>query len=107
MNFQWIKEYLGDKASRPAGNNRRYVKTGNDFGYLLHETIVVWFKANGDLVLNNGGWFSVTSKKAMNEALSEHGYGIFVVKGHWFIRVKATGEELVYENGMTVKGGAK
>ena len=75
-----------------------------------HRTIVAKRHADGSVMLDNGGWQTVTTKKRMNQALQEWGgarwYYVHQVKGEWLIsRYDGNGVHVAigpYVNGMTL-----
>ena len=65
-------------------------------GVTYHATEVVTYLPNGGVRLNNGGWYTNTTKQRMNQ----HGRGIYVFqhKHEWFVAFE--GKEYPYVNGM-------
>lgn len=64
-----------------------------------HDTIVVrWnpFK----IILDSGGWNTVTTKRRMNQTANEFhlGFGVYQSKGDWYVTWK--GETLDFTDGM-------
>lgn len=53
----------------------------------LHQTDIVSISASGVIVLNSGGWHTVTTKRRMNEASQEFdlGFSVYAKKGDWYI----------------------
>lgn len=49
----------------------------------LHLTDIVIFKGNGDVVLNSGGWRTVTTKDRMNKLLD--GWHVWQESGVWYV----------------------
>lgn len=69
-----------NKIDRPIANNTRAVLLEDCIGILLHNTYVVKFFPNGDVELNTGGWYTVTTKDRIN------GYSpvnVYSDKGLW------------------------
>lgn len=94
---------------KPMGNNRRAVYVSyvpgaasnvDAYGYKLHNTVVVTFTSDTRMILDNGGYHSVTSKKAINEALPS-GFCLYQKKYEWYLKCP-NGDVLEYENGMVV-----
>lgn len=94
MDYLRAKALLESARSRergkPIANNTRVVdctmfdESGNPepaIGILYHHTIVVAFSSNGRVVLNSGGWRTVTTK----ERLDNSGIRVYSVKGKWFV----------------------
>ncbi len=79
---------------KPIGRNTRIVEANGSYGIKLHNTIVLTIRRDGTYTYNTGGWYTVTTKKRMND------YGparIHQHKHQWFIN----GEP--YVNGVTVR----
>lgn len=89
--------------------NHTYLEVGPEgpfgpLGIRLHSTEILKFFPDGRIVLNSGGWQTVTTKERMNRYLP-HPWSIYSEKGDWFlcrevgrsgwIR-KATGEKVSY-----------
>lgn len=83
------KDYLEDIKSfieagrnynfRKISNNTWYVKTDDAFGNTIygiqyHRTVIAGIKEDGSYFINNGGWFSATTKKRLNEFLRKLGW---------------------------------
>lgn len=70
---------------------RRHTKVikGNDGTLTVqyHGTDVVLTCADGSILLNTGGWKSVTTKTRMNQAAQQFklGYNVYQEKGEWFV----------------------
>ena len=65
-----------------------------------HSTDVVTYHANGDIVLDSGGWWTSTTKKRINRYLP---LSMYVTQRdfEWF--VFAAGVEVPFVDGFTVK----
>lgn len=57
------------KLRRKIANNTYAERRGEAIAVRLHDTDVVTFHPNGDIQLNTGGWFTVTTKERMNSML--------------------------------------
>lgn len=56
----------------------------------------------GMIQLDNGGWYTVTTKDVMNAVLNgRYGISVYQRKGRWYVG-QAFGDELGYSNGMIV-----
>ena len=66
-----------------------------------HKTDVVKFDERR-IILNSGGWRTVTTKTRMNQASAQFGlgYGVFQEKGLWYVENK--GEVLDFFDNMTL-----
>lgn len=73
----------------------------NSIGLRLHDThVIVWYE-DGSIVLNSGGWRTVTTKARINEYLG-NGYGISQEKGQWYIVKHGDWTKLcIFEDGIT------
>jgi hypothetical protein len=65
---------------RKISGNTWYVKTTDAFdnvvyGIQYHRTVIAGIKEDGTYFINNGGWFSATTKKRLNEFLRKIGWG--------------------------------
>ena len=68
-----------------------------------HKTNVVRFN-NKEIILNNGGWMTATTKLRMNQASNQFGLGYHVWQKdfEWFVTLP-NGEEVEFEDGMKIK----
>ena len=53
-------------------------------GILYHSTVVLWFHPDGKIVLNSGGWQTVTTKQRMNAFLPD-GVCIYQNDHAWYV----------------------
>lgn len=88
-----------------APNTVKYRRENGDVVIRLHHTDIITRKPNGDIILNSGGWRTVTTKDRMNEYMG-HGLSISQHKGVWTLHVpwqahKAAGPYL-YADGMVI-----
>ncbi len=84
---------------RKVANNTIEYWIGDERRIRLHNTDIVVFKENGDIVLNSGGWRTVTTKDRMNMYIP--GRGISQKRGIWYIDGK------IYADGMTITKNGK
>lgn len=56
-------------------NGWTWVEPNGDVVYSLHRTEIVVGHADGSITINNGGWNTVTTKRAINEALAKGPHG--------------------------------
>lgn len=69
-NYWAARTALGRRDSVTVANNTRVVNLGDDsVGLVLHSTTVARWYRDGLIVLNSGGWRTVTTKDRMNRAL--------------------------------------
>jgi len=66
----------------------------------LHQTNIVTFYPNGDIVLANGGWYTPTTSTRMNEYLPLP-WRIVSDKGQWFL-TKDWDHRWPFANGITI-----
>lgn len=112
MNYQEADEYLGKKLNRPAGTGRstRIVRNsgvpGDSIHLKLHDTYIITWYADGRIVLNSGGWRTVTTKSRINEFLGrESSWGIFQKNFEWFLSCSDASNPiqiLPFEDGVTI-----
>ena len=75
-----------DKGNRPAGNNTRIIQRDDDtIAVRLHCTDVVTYHRDGRIVLDCGGWRSVTTKDRMNTFSP---VGISQSSGEWWLSLR-------------------
>ena len=94
--------------SRKVANNTYLIRDGEDIAVRLHNTNVVTFKPNGDVVLDSGGWKTVTTKERMNRFMPH--FGLYQEKGVWYVAdgycYGCTDEtahvKVAYADGMTI-----
>lgn len=71
-----------NKMSRPIGNNTRLVRTNAGVGVKLHGTVVVEYLADDTIVLNTGGWRTVTTRARIRDYSPVR---ICTIKGAWHV----------------------
>lgn len=66
-NFQQAEQFLGKKSDRPLENNTRLIRLDdNTIVVKYHQTnIVTYYRWRDDVLLNNGGWFTLTTRDRM------------------------------------------
>lgn len=59
-----------------------------------HQTVVVTAKEDGTIILDTGGWHTVTTKTRMNQAANQFGLGFNVRQKdyQWYVTVDRKGE---------------
>lgn len=70
------------KDSRKIGNNTYLERHMNDIVVKLHDTHVVVYRADGDIVLDSGGWQTHTTKDRMNRHTRAM---ITQAAGEWYV----------------------
>ncbi|MCX5884332.1 MAG: hypothetical protein NT096_00205 [Proteobacteria bacterium] len=104
MDYQKAQALLKtarDKCRKPIANNTWLIldTNSNDIAVRLHHTDILTFKPDGSIILDTGGWETVTTKARMNEYLDRPRIGS--ERGVWMI--SSGGIDYFYENGMTIK----
>ena len=94
---------------KPIDNNTRLFYRGENIAVQLHATDIVIFYTNGDVMLDSGGWKTVTTKDRMNkyspaQIWQEKGIWTFTYCGRRYLYgdkiILREGE--VFLNGMNV-----
>jgi len=70
--------------SRKYANNTYWQRRGENIALKLHNTDIVMLYPNGDMTLNTGGWYTVTTKERINRVLPRVFY-LHQEKGRWFV----------------------
>lgn len=103
--YKELAEYLGNKSERPYGNNTRIRRDDDAIVIRLHATdILTWTPET--VTLNNGGWYSNTTKARMQDSLPPS-WRLYQESGSWSLVNRANGETYAYINGMTINLGAE
>uniref|UniRef100_A0A6M3L931 Uncharacterized protein n=1 Tax=viral metagenome TaxID=1070528 RepID=A0A6M3L931_9ZZZZ len=93
-------------------NTVEYKRINGDRVIRLHLTDIITFKTNGDVVLNSGGWQTVTTKDRMNKFLPRY-WSIYQKSNFWFLMYalytrddpeNKTRVDYVYQDGITILG---
>lgn len=82
--------------SRIVANNTVEYEIGSERRIRLHHTDIITYRTNGDVVLNSGGWQTVTTKDRFNQ----FGFRIYLEKGQWFID-----DGIPFHDGMVLPKG--
>ncbi len=99
--------------SKKIANNtyaERYIGNGSleepdAVGIRLHNTVVVKYTKTGELVLDTGGWKTVTTKDRIN-SYTPNWVRVFSEKGEWRVATRPWGEErpsVPYADGITLE----
>lgn len=88
----------GTRAKIIARNTFQFTAPNGDRVTRLHQTDVVRVTPNGKIVLNSGGWRTVTTKDRMNTA---HGVRLYSSKGSWYV-TDGNGAAVPYYDGITL-----
>ena len=76
------------QTKRFTGRARRIVQEcDGSIGYYYHDTAVATVYPNGSVILNSGGWRTVTTRTAINQAGNQSGLGFRVYQKNyaWFV----------------------
>ena len=105
MNVDRIESYADCQAllntpqreenGRKLRHNVRLEKRGDDYAIVHHSTAIVTYHTDGSFALDNGGWYSVTTKANINHYAP---VSLWQERFEWFLTYR--GETLPYENGM-------
>jgi hypothetical protein len=87
MNYAELDTKLQgrNKESRKEAENTYLKRRGEDIALLYHTTDVATFKPNGDIILNSGGWHTLTTKERINMALAGNDKRLSQERGIWFL----------------------
>ena len=113
-NYREASERLGSRDSRKLENNT-YLKRfpSGDIVVRLHNTDIVTFKPDGDIVLNSGGWRTVTTKDRLNKFSP---VTIAQERGVWYVGIRSNPygdwerfkrEAKIFNDGMVIKADGK
>lgn len=107
-SFSDAASFIGGRDSKQIAHNTHVVKTDSGFGLRYHNTVVVEWRRNGDVVLRHGGWATVTATERINKALpkpyhlSQHNY-------EWYVERSArdwqTHKEPFIDGMLLIRGG--
>jgi hypothetical protein len=79
-------------------------RRGDNFAVRLHNTDVLTFKGNGDIVLDTDGWRTVTTKQRMNEF--QNVAMVWSERGVWYVTLGHNGwnheNAIPYADGITL-----
>lgn len=104
MNYNELRSQVESfrnkyKGKLVANNTRLLMNYDLSISVKLHNTDIVVFDSNGDIILNTGGYYTVTTKTRMNEFLPE-GYKVFQKKGTWYL--ETPDKTLEYKDKMNI-----
>lgn len=70
-----------------------------------HNTDIVTFLPDGDIVLNSGGWYSKTTKERINDAIGQFGHIVQRdFKWYYIGRSADESDKVDYYDGMVISG---
>jgi hypothetical protein len=104
-SFSQAMAFLGGKKRKKIAHNTYVeVRSGDEIALRYHETDVVRYKANGAVILNNGGWKTVTTKERLGAFSS---VSIYQRKYEWFVGKVIDGVfqnlDIPFHNGMIIE----
>jgi len=88
------------KSRKVANNTYEWFDNKGNRHIRLHMTDIVTFKPNGDIVLNSGGWRTVTTKARMNHFARVR---IYSDRGTWY--VQQADSSVPFVDGMVLPNG--
>ena len=92
------RRFLAGKDERKIAHNTYVVAfEGGDVGLVFHNTCVVRWRAVGGVVLNSGGWCTVTTKQRINAVLPP---GWFLYQDDWVWYVGIGISRSLFRDGM-------
>ena len=98
-DFKSADRFLGSREERTLANNTVIYRTDDDnIGVRLHRTTIVRYFSDGRIMLDSGGWRTVTTKQRINQLLPA-GIRLSQHKREWTIN----GEE--FRDGMVIHPG--
>jgi hypothetical protein len=98
--------------SKVVGNNTvEYERADGTQAIRLHHTDVVTFEPNGDVVLNSGGWKTVTTKERINRYLRarlHQSLSVYSERGRWWILDERRDGDvrIPFVDGVVLPGGS-
>tara|TARA_B100000949_G_scaffold233687_1_gene250731 strand:+ start:246 stop:965 length:720 start_codon:yes stop_codon:yes gene_type:complete len=90
-----------NRESRKYANNTYWQRRGENIALKLHNTDIVTLYPTGDMTLNTGGWYTVTTKERINRVLPRVFY-LHQEKGRWFVVNRLDDETYVFMDGMKI-----
>lgn len=93
---------LGGRTTRKVANNSYVTDHGDFIAYRLHSTDVVRAYRDGSVILNTGGWQTVTTKDRMNRVIGPV-FRIWQTKGEWWIQGRMV-QPTYFWDGMDLTG---
>lgn len=91
---------LGSRASRKIANNTYLQRRDDAIAVMLHETDVVTYERNGDIVLATGGWLTTVTKERINR-FAPPWIRLFSERGRWMVTHERTTK--TYADGTPIK----
>lgn len=97
--YEHFEKMANTRKRKLANNTYLVVRDDGGFGVKLHDTEVVIHYPES-VILDSGGWQTVTTKERMNRFSD---YGVFSEKGVWYVCVN--GADVSFADGMIIHSG--
>ena len=101
QSYADASSFLGGKISRRIAHNTTVRNIDGTIALIYHSTAVVEFHADGRILLNSGGWLTVTTKQRINEVLPSP-YRVYQKSHEWFLYDRARDISIPFSDGMTI-----
>jgi len=102
-SFDGWDTIVGTKARVKVANNTYAERVGaNVIGIRLHNTYVVEYHRDGSVIVNDGGYRTVTTKARINEFIPVL-WGVYQHDREWYVTGRQAGSCL-YQSGMDLTG---
>ena len=106
--YERVSDQLkGRCANRRKIDNNTYAERHD--GYIaihLHATDIMLLKPDGSIILDSGGWLTVTTKARMNDQLRRDGWNVWSERGVWYVGRgqwdSPNRQQWAYADGMTL-----
>jgi len=96
------KDKERQKTARKIKNNTYRIELINGYKIRFHDTDIITYTNDGYYTLNNGGFFTNTTKKRLNEFLPSN-YYVYQKDFNWYIKNTDTNEDIPFKNQTTLK----
>jgi hypothetical protein len=101
LNYDKLKEELGNRESKKIGHNTLLSKTDiNEIGIRYHSTYIIKIDPTNIIKLDTKGWWTPTTKDRLNKFLNCRNVGIYQEKNQWYIR--GNNGTFKYDDGIMV-----
>lgn len=104
-SYQEAEVKLGNRESRKLENNTYLQRRGDNIAVKLHATDVVTYRPDGKIVLDSGGWRTVTTKDRINRYAP---INLWQDKGQWYVGKNWNRPpQAIYADGMVIEPNGK
>ena len=100
--YDGFDKYLGRKDQRKLSHNVYAVRDGEDITIVFHWTAILRYQPDGRIVLNSGGYRSVTTKGNLNQYSD---CSVWQDKHIWYVSYGDSGA-MEFKDGMEFKNVA-